>query len=183
MLFDQSADGDTATSSQNFETGQADLDDQGGDDFTVPTGETWLVREIDVGGRYLEGSGAPSVNVIVYFHKKGGIANRFLPGNVRREFDNLPTGDDGSGNFAITLPKAMKLRPGTYWLSVQANMNSSTEGRWAWENTDSKRGAYRAVWRNPPGGWGLSDCLDWHRNDECTGNVDFLFVLRGDKLD
>ncbi len=180
VLFDQSEDGDTATSSQNYETANDGLDDQGADDFTVPVGQTWLVREIDVGGRYFEGSGAPSVNVFIYFHKKGPPSTRFVPGNIRNEFDNLPAGDDGSGNFAITLPKAVKLHAGTYWLSVQVNMDSSAKGRWGWENADGKKGVYRAVWRNPLGGWGQSECTDWHRNDECTGNVDFQFTLRGD---
>ncbi len=182
VLFDQSGDGGSGTISQDFDSSSGDdLDDQAGDDFTVPAGHTWAVREIDAPGRYFTGSGAPSVNVFIYFHAKGTAVARVLPGNLRKEFDNLPTGDDGFGNFTITLPRGVRLRPGTYFLSVQANEDPSTESRWAWENTDGKKGLYRAVWRNPAGGFGFDPaCQSWHRNDECTGNVDMMFTLRGD---
>ena len=180
VLYDQTAHPSTdVTTSQNFQSSEDDLDDQAADDFTVPAGQTWLVKEIDVAGKYSESSPADSVNVFIYFHAKGKPVQRILPGNIRKEFDNLPTGDDGNGNFAITLPSTVVLRPGTYFLSVQANMDADTEGRWYWENADQKEGLYRAVWRNPGNGWGFN-CTDWTRNDQCTGNVDFVFALRGE---
>jgi len=178
VLYDQTGDvSGNSTNSQNFEAAENDLDDQAADDFTVPTGKKWLVQEVDVPGIVNGPNPVQTVNVFIYYHAKGA-ANHILPGNVRKEFDNIPAGDNGTGNLTITLPETVTLRPGTYFVSVQANMDSDTEGRWYWSNADRKEALYRAVWRNPVGGWGNS-CPDWHRNDECTGNVDLLFALRG----
>lgn len=47
----------------------------------------------------------------------------------------------------------MTLRRGTYWVSVQANLDFATGGEWGWNtnNTVQKKGA---KWQNPGDGFG-----------------------------
>lgn len=51
--------------------------------------------------------------------------------------------DDGFGNLAIALgTKRVKLKSGTYWVSVQANMNHKKgEGDWNWSTRRKQNGA------------------------------------------
>ncbi len=58
--------------SQNFTSIYEPYDDQAADDFVVPIGSTWTIREVDVSGAYFDGSApASSENVIFYKDRKG----------------------------------------------------------------------------------------------------------------
>lgn len=114
------------------------------DDFIVPAGHTWKVKEVDTTAFYYLGSGGPahSVNVLLWGDKKG------LPNKKAKvaECDNLtPTAGLDTGAFQIKLPKSCKVslagsgKKGTrFWLTVQANMDGiNTSGYWAWmQNTN-----------------------------------------------
>jgi hypothetical protein len=120
------------------------------DDFTVPAGHTWKVKEVDVTGFYYNGSGpASSVNVLFWKGKK-------LPKGTtaKVECDNI-TPKDGlsSGAFVIKLPKtcSVKLKGGTsgttYWVTVQANMQGFyTSGYWAWSSNSTINGNMAAAY-------------------------------------
>ena len=105
------------------------------DDFNVPAGHTWKVKEVDTTGFYYVGVGpASSVNVLFWKNKHN------LPGAKAVECDNLipKTGLD-TGAFHIKLPKSCKvhLKGGasgaTYWVTVQANLAGlNSSGYWAW---------------------------------------------------
>ena len=45
-----------STSSQNFESGFDAYDDELADDFVVPTGDTWNIKQVDVAGEYCNGA-------------------------------------------------------------------------------------------------------------------------------
>src|SRR4051794_4961340 len=125
LLYDQNTgDSGAAISSQDFGSDLDSYDDQGADDFVVPAGHAWKVREVDVTGGYTEGT-ADSEHITIYADHKG------VPGKVIAECDGLH-GVDNGGSFAIHIKKPCKimLRSGTYWLSVVANQ---TNGQWLWE--------------------------------------------------
>jgi len=173
VLYDQSTgDSGAAISSQNFAGNMDQYDDQGADDFTVPAGHAWIIKEVDVTGGYTEGK-AESQRITIFADHRG------IPGKVVVDCDGLQ-GTDTGGSFAIRIPKTcrIKLRSGTYWLSVVANQ---TTGQWLGEARMPIVGN-EAVWHNPPGGWGL--CQNWGTLEECFGLPDdLMFTLKGrDKL-
>ncbi|MBV8800113.1 MAG: hypothetical protein JO208_09955 [Alphaproteobacteria bacterium] len=161
------------------------------DDFVVPAGHTWKVKEVDTTGFYYQGTGGPahSVNVLFWGDKKG------LPdkGSKVAECDDLkPKSGLDTGAFQITLPKSCKVsldgsgKRGTrYWLTVQANMDGvNTSGYWAWMqnvNVANKQGAGYYY----GGGNSVSDpqCLQQFEGiQDCwnaAGPVDLAFALLG----
>jgi len=140
-LFDQNNnDAGYAVLSDDFDDGS---DSQAADNFSVPAGFTWIVTQIDVTGVYFDGSG-PASGQNVYFYKDKNSE----PGKLIQEFVNLK-GVDSQGSFAITLPgKGIKLKAGTYWLSVQARMDFACCGEWGWE-VSTGESASRALRQTP----------------------------------
>jgi len=174
-LYDQNGnDGGTGVTSQNFETTYDAYDNQGVDDFSVPAGHKWSIKEVDVTGVYYNGSG-PAVSENVFFYKnKGG-----LPGKLVAECDSV-VGNDNFGSFVIKLPKdcAPKLKEGNYWVSVQVNMDFGNGGQWGWEINSVQNGNL-AAWQNPGDGF-ASGCTTWGTLESCLGfGPDYMFALRG----
>ncbi|MFL6689079.1 MAG: choice-of-anchor R domain-containing protein [Alphaproteobacteria bacterium] len=169
VLYDQNTgDSGAAISSQNFGSDLDSYDDQAADDFVVPAGHRWRVKEVDVSGGYTEGA-AVSQHITIYADHNG------VPGNVVADCDGLH-GTDNGGSFAIRIPKVCKimLRSGTYWLAVVANQST---GQWLWEARMPIVGN-EAVWQNPNGGWGL--CNNWGTLEQCFGLPDdLMFTLKG----
>ena len=175
VLYDQTAnDSGNGIVSQNFESTFDAYDAQGADDFVVPAGKTWKVTEVDVAGAYFNGAG-PSVseNVTFYTDKKG------KPGKVVATFSNVAGADNGTGSFSIKLPKSVKLKSGTYWVSVQSNMDFSSGGEWAWENQTTNENS-PGVWVNPGDGFGTG-CTKYTNENTCiqAGLGDKLFKVLG----
>jgi len=149
------------------------------DDFVVPSGRIWKVTEVDVTGVYsactigVNCGPANSENVIFYKDHNGKPGRPINNGS----FSSL-SGVNGP-NFAITLPgTGLKLRAGTYWVSVVPNMYFPTEGEWIWETNSVKRGN-QAVWQNPGNGFGTG-CKTWERVEKCLAQgPDLMFALRG----
>jgi hypothetical protein len=177
VLYDQTSnDSGIGIVSQNFESTFAAYSSQAADDFTVPAGATWSVKEVDATGVYFNGSGpATSENVIFYKNSHGA------PGDVVAEFDGV-VGSDSFGSFAIDLGKGAKLKGGkhgkTYWVSVAANLAFTVGGEWGWENQTTSEGN-PAQWQNPGGGFGV--CPTWGQENVCIpdGQGDHMFTLRG----
>lgn len=177
-LYDQNiADNGVAIVSDFFDSSSfASYDDQIADDFSVPSGHKWKVKQIDVTGVYFNGYGpADFVNVFVYKNSKG------KPGKTKAECDGLATGDNGSGTFTIKLPKTCKihLAAGNYWVSVQAGINFlSGAGEWGWETNNTQNGK-PAMFRSN-GGFG---CTNWDTLANCIGSYgqgpDVAFDLKG----
>jgi hypothetical protein len=182
-LYDQNNnDEGVAVVSQNFTSGSGDsFDSQGADDFVVPTGHRWTIKEVDVTGQYPDGPGpASSENVFLYTDNGG------LPGKPIGECDNVVGKDNGSGSFVIVLPRTCykKLKAGTYWISVQINMNFGCCGEWLWEKQATVEGN-PAAWQNPGDGFGTG-CTTWAVENKCWGlaapttpNGDKMFTIKG----
>src|SRR5690242_10152744 len=114
-LYDQNdLDQGIGIVSENFgEPMFAIYDAQGADDFTVPSGTQWKVKEVDVTGVYFNGSGpAASENVSFYQSSSG------RPGALIHKYSRIVGVDNGTGSFAIDLGRGVKLEEGHYWVSV-----------------------------------------------------------------
>lgn len=174
VLYDQNSNGDAGgLSSQNFEPSLDAYDDQGADDFTVPKGHKWIVKEVDVTGSY---SGGPADSENLFFYKD----NNALPGTLVAECDGIAGTDDGYGSFAIRIPKTcpVKLKAGHYWLSVQANQDFGCCGQWYWSESSVINGKM-AAWQQPGDAWGTG-CITYQNMQTCWGGkTDFLFALKG----
>ncbi|MDZ7813795.1 MAG: hypothetical protein U5L74_12095 [Ideonella sp.] len=175
VLYDQNNnDAGNALTSQNFEADFDAFDNQGADDFVVPAGVSWKVQEVVITGAYYNGAGpAPTVRV-TFYGSKGG-----KPAKVRADFAAVVPVDNGTGSFTLALPKAVKLKPGAYWVSVQANMDFSAGGQWGWQaRTVQSNGG--AQWQNPGDGFG-SGCTTYAPVTGCLGvdTPDFMFALNG----
>jgi len=105
-LYDQN-DSDTAVAiiSTNFTDDGFDIyDTNGADDFVVPKGHTWKLREVDVTGIYTGADGpAASENILVYRNQNG------FPGPLLAHCDEVVGIDNQSGSLAIKLPKSCKI--------------------------------------------------------------------------
>ncbi|MBV9569997.1 MAG: hypothetical protein JO056_02010 [Alphaproteobacteria bacterium] len=181
-LYDQNNnDSGVANTSQNFESSFDQYDNMGADDFVVPKGHTWTVKEVDVTGQYrYSGGSALTANVAFYKNKKG------LPGAVVASCDNAKTGDkNATGSFKIKLAKcAPALKAGKYFVSVQANLDfSNPAAQWYWDTNTTPAGA-AAAWQDPNGGWAAlgvpADCNTWQTLAHCLGSTgDWMFALKG----
>lgn len=155
------------------------------DDFMVPAGHTWKVKEVDTTGfYYVEYGPASSVNILFWKDKKG------LPkGTPAVECDNIAPVDN-AGSFQVKLPKSCKvsLKGGkggqTYWVTVQANMKGEfTSGYWAWmQNVNVANNQAAGYYYG--GGNTVSDpkCLtQFETISDCwsAGPVDLAFALLG----
>lgn len=155
------------------------------DDFTVPAGHTWKVKEVDVTGfYYIEYGPASSVNVLFWGNKKD------LPKSKPAvECDNITPAADNGGSFQIKLPKSCKAALGggkggkTYWVTVQANMAGAfTSGYWAWMANSAINGNVAAGWWYGGGVTVPPQCqTGWGSLTECASGetYDFAFALLG----
>jgi len=178
ILYDQNGtDSGIGIVSQNFETADNAFDARAADDFTVPAGTKWTVNEIDVTGVYFNGPGLARSENVTFYNDKDGKPGRAIDG---LHSSLVITGvDNGTGSFTMTLPTPLKLRPGKYWVAVQANMDFGTGGEWGWENQTAVAGT-AAVWRNGGDGFGTG-CVTWATETSCIpdGQGDHIFTIKG----
>jgi hypothetical protein len=164
-------DSGTGINSQNYETFYDVYDDEAADDFTVPEGVRWKITEVDMAGYYMEGP-ADSMNVRFYKDRHG------RPGRLIKAFTGAAS-NELSGSFPIVLEGSVTLKPGHYWVSIQANQDFDKAGQWSWATSDRTRGQ-PAMWRNPGGGFEIG-CMEWGVETECVDYLkgDNLFALKG----
>jgi hypothetical protein len=152
-------------------------DSQGADDFTVPSGRQWTVKEVDVTGVYFNGAGpAASENVSFYQSSSG------RPGALIHKYSRIVGVDNGTGSFVIDLGRGVKLGEGHYWVSVQINMRFDCCGEWGWE-TRTTQHRKPAMWQNPGDGFSTG-CTTYRALTKCIPvgeGPDFMFALRGKK--
>ena len=177
-LYDQTDNaGTTATSSQNFEAAFDTFDSFTADDFVVPAGQTWNVSTINVGGQYFNGTG-PAATVNVFFYPNSGT----LPGSPAAcTFNNVAIASGAAtGSFGIDLPSSCTLGAGTYWVSVQANLDFTPNGQWGW-NDRTVQTNNGAAFMNPGGGFACTGGNGWVLKTTCvtTTSPDQIFSLVG----
>ena len=179
-LYDQTSDElSGAIGSQNFGSPDTLYDDQAADDFVVPSGHRWIIKEVDVPGVNYGSHAASSLNVIFYKNKRGWRQ----PGRVVAECNNRSSaGYNGNGGYAIklkirTCASKPKLRAGHYWVSVVANQNFSTDSQWFWTLNGTIHND-TAVWQNPHSSYGT--CYTWCDLFNVVGySADLAFTLKG----
>jgi len=173
-LYDQNGnDAGESVVSDDFDSAFDAYDSQGADDFTVPALHQWIIKQVNVTGAYFNGSG-PADGVTVYFYSDNGG----LPGDLIAQADGSEF-TDTNGSFSIKLDDGVSLKAGTYWVSVQADMNASGgAGEWGWEVNAVLNGNLSA-WQNPGDGF-ATGCTTWATTESCTGEgPDFMFSLVG----
>jgi hypothetical protein len=163
-------------SSQNFEASLDPFDDAAADDFTIPAGMRWIVRAVIVTGIYYgcnPNCGPADSETVNFYRDAAG-----LPGTLISS--QTVVGTDTAGSFTIRLASPVRLRAGTYWVSVVANQTFTPNGQWAWESRSIQNGN-AAAWQNPGNGFG-TNCVTWANMQTCTGGVsgpDLMFALFG----
>ena len=161
ILWDQSDNSsDTDIVSQDFIDGGGifdQFDARAADDFLIPDGFLWSVETVKVFGTF--DNALPDVVQsldVVFFADEGG-----LPGEVviKCDYKNVLPEDINDPSFIINLPKPCILIPGTYWMSVRANMLFLLDGQWFWnERTTQTLSPF--VWENPGNGFGTG-CINF----------------------
>jgi hypothetical protein len=181
-LYDQTSDELSSTiGSQNFGATYSQYDDAAADDFVVPAGHKWAIKEVDVAGVDYGSGPASSLNVTFYKNSSG------IPSAVKSQcLNESNAGYNGNGGYAIKLVASTctngvvpKMKAGHYWVSVVANQNYSSGNQWFWtlNGTIHKDDA---MWENPGGGFGLDQCVTWCDLSNVIGYSDDLaFTLKG----
>lgn len=173
-LYDQTGSPGSGITSQDFETSYDAYDAQGGDDFVVPAGETWTIDYVAVIGSWSLSGPAGSVN-IEFYTDGGGI-----PGASVCSYPGVAPIDVYDANFAVNLPTDCVLTAGTYYLSVQGQVDYGTGGQWYWTTNASTNGT-DWVWQNPGNGFGTG-CTTWADGNTCLAAAygpDMTFLLGG----
>ncbi len=154
--------------------GDNPFDAQAADDFTVPPGSSWTVRQVEWAAEWIPfPPSEPTANVTIY-EDAGGV-----PSDPLFTETNLPIVpiNDSDQSWRAPLPGGWPLGEGTYWCSVQANVPVGSE--MLIKESRVARGA-PSVWRNPGGGFD-THCSDWTPSIECVGQERSLaFRINGD---
>jgi hypothetical protein len=165
--------GSASITSQNFEPSRNGLDSQVADDFVVPANTTWEIDQVQV-AYTLNGNG-PVDSFNVFFYANSGT----LPGSPVYTLTNQTYSNVGSDRQLVTLSTPVVLTAGTYWVSVQANLNRVPNGQWFWGNRSVQSNS-KAAWRNPGNGFSTG-CSNWGVRQTCvpSSDPDQLFTLYG----
>lgn len=165
----------TAVCSQDFPTNNQ-YDSQAADDFVVPAGQRWQIRQVEAAG-YLSGAAPSAFNVFIYSdggNKPG--TQIFAKTGIIPLLGPALNGGPGS---AVALPiSGLALGEGHYWISVQA-ANKDDIGWFFYFRTVVSNIA--GMWQNPNDGFG-SGCTTWTTESTCdgsTGSPDFAFRIDG----
>jgi hypothetical protein len=178
VLYEQMANaGTNSLTSQNFEASFDAYDNQGADDFVIPSGQTWSIESIDVLGAYYNGTGPASSYNVFFYSNSGGLPGTLVASKLNASY----TDPGGLGSVSITLSPAIQLPAGSYWVSIQCNMDFSAGGQWGW--TEQTQTGSESVWQNPGGGFATS-CATWgYRVTNCAIGAapyyDYSFRLNG----
>ena len=176
VLYDQTDNADTnSIPSQAFEPTLNQYTNRAADDFVIPAGGAWTIESVYVAGAYLIGTGpVPLVNVSFYADRDG------LPGATLYTYVGLTAFTENAGELTIDLSASPAvLPPGTYWMSVQADMDFNPNGQWGWtERTVQSNNA--SAWENPGNGFGTG-CVGWNSRVSCGVGTqpDLIFQLSG----
>ncbi len=162
--------------SQKFDAANATYDCTAADDFTVPAGQIWEIKNIAADGYILSSKNPDSFNVTVYANSGAN-----LPGTIIRQENIQPSAGTQSPN--LSLGTSLLLNPGKYWISVQAV--ADLPGDWFWQTyADSSTLGSPFVWINPGNGFGTTCSANWGVGSVCSPGAakDLSFTLNGNIL-
>lgn len=174
-LYNQTANwGLGLSSTQNFEAAYDVYDAEGADDFVVTWADGWNIEQIGAIAGYWGGTGpAASINLALYSDGSG------MPGSAICTYMNNPYTDDGANNFLMDVSGSPCYLPaGTYWVSLQGNLDFAVGGQFGWGTETVQTGA-EGVWQNPGDGFG-NGCTSWTPRSGCGyTELDYSFLLNG----
>lgn len=174
-LYKQELNYATNVTSQKFEAGFSTYDSSAADDFVVPAGVSWNISDIYVSGTSTGDTYPDSYNVTFYANSGSN-----LPAAVIRT-ENIALAA-GSISPTLVLATPLVLASGTYWVSVQAVMDSTVGAQWFWNTytSGSTLGAPFA-WTNPGNGFGTTCSTGWNTGSICLAGqlTDLQFSLNG----
>ena len=178
-IKEQADPGSSDVVSQQFEVANSNRTTNVADDFTVPTGKTWSIESVSATGKIV-GIVQPTVFNVTFYNNSGTN----LPDTVvRTETVLLAT---GSANPTLLLATPLILTAGKYWVSIQAVLNSTTQGTWYWKsyNAFDTFDAPFAM-KNPGNAYGLPCLINWVTFSTCGGVKfkDLQFKLTGSEND
>jgi hypothetical protein len=131
ILWDQNNGGDGTGFFSQTDSNPADADlSRAADDFFVPVGTTFDIKDITVTGHYEAGGPATSVNIDIYLD--GGTVPDVAA--IHSQDNVVPVQGLATGDFVIPVSLAAPLTTGNYWVSVQANGLDYNSGIWDWDN-------------------------------------------------
>lgn len=146
-------DSEETVDAQNFESTYNAYDCWVADDFTVPAGEEWKIREIEVDGNNSDKSPFNTWSVKVFADDNG------KPGS--EVYNNIAmVSVVGIEKFYIQFEDVLTLSEGKYWLAVQANRTLDKSGQWHWKTEGSEVAGSEFMWMNEADGWGTG-AIDW----------------------
>lgn len=74
LYYQNSDDAGVGINSQNFSSGTfSTYNSAGADDFAIPAGHKWKIREVDVTGTYFHGSGPASSENVCFYKNNNGL--------------------------------------------------------------------------------------------------------------
>jgi hypothetical protein len=146
----------------------------------VPTTQIWTVGQVVAKGVYFNGPGPASTFNVTFYSNVAGFPGAVVPGGTYTLLAYTFVSGTPS-TFTICLPTPLVLTPGTYWVSIQANMNFTPFGEWGWtDRTTTSNSA--AVWQNPGMGFGTGCTAYGRRGTSCGIDPtapDQSFQIRG----
>jgi hypothetical protein len=156
------------------------------DDFTVPEGESWDIRYIDVAGQYFQWTGVPVTAFNIYFYAD----NNGVPGAAIHSFENytdyneiLLDEENYSYKYEFMLPAVIPFTSGVYWVGVQAVADYNVSNQWGWYNHEGTTIGNEYHWKNPGDGFGTGN-TDWTAASMMSwSDFNMAFSLYGDGLD
>jgi hypothetical protein len=154
--------------SVNYDDPNSKFASQAADDFTLTA--PCVVTEVDVAGTFDQQSVLDWETVYVYPDAGGkpGFPAIWVQSALKGKQGRQP------GDFNIRFGP-LTLQPGTYWISVQAQLQS---GRWGWDNIATPSGS-QAMFQNPAGGF--PGCPTWTPIQTCfsgTPGPDLMFAIK-----
>lgn len=188
VLYDQSQHPSPSNSwatTSKFETVNAPFDSQAADDFVV-TKAFWQISTITVYGIYDGPGNAVVDSILVQIYFDTGTSPATPGSQPLRSETILSSHITGltTGLFVFNLSSTLRVGPGHYWLSVQANKGVSDGRQWGWLESTVRVNS-ESVWQNPNGGQATS-CTTWqprvsvcHEPATNSQGSDLVFKLEG----
>ena len=167
-----------AVRSQKFEAAQSIYDCMAADDFTVPAGQIWEIKNVAIDGYIPTNKNPDSFNVT--FYSNSGT----LPGTMIRQENIQPSAGTSSPN--LSLGSSLLLQPGKYWMSIQAVIDFGTgSDGWFWNtyaDTSTLGSPYAFI--NPGNGFSTACSPTWGSGIVCVPSTlkDLSFTLNGNIL-
>lgn len=135
--------------SQDFELSFDTYDCQGADDFIVTDGP-WEILIVRFFGNFILPDNGPVETFNIFFYQN----NAGVPGTLIESYTSVSY-EEVSGLYTCILPGGpLSLADGSYWISIQAQMNFGSSGQWGWTGHASPQIGLEAHWQNPGDGIG-----------------------------